>query len=161
MRYKYIWIVLLLIEALAFCSCKTSEYISGEYVNQQFPSECIDIDPSGLQTVKAWGHGINKKSAINQAMRNVLSEIIFDGLQNGDCDKRPLLNIVNAREKYDLYFKKFFAEDGIYNSFIRQIDKGSSCIKSEKSTIELWSVTCVVDRKSLKQYFIKNNLIEE
>lgn len=152
--------------AAAFCvaaiavSCKTAREISGEYVNMNFETECLGIDPSGLQSVRAWGRGIDKSAAIEQAKRNAVEAVVFNGLREGGCDKRPLVATVNAREKFAQYFSTFFAKGGAYRKFIKLQEKDCSRIKSDNAAMELWSVTGVIDREALRNQLIADGIIK-
>lgn len=53
------------------------------------------------------GEGRNRADAVEQAKKNAVREVIFNGIHDGNssCDQRPLLNIPNAEERYREYFK--------------------------------------------------------
>lgn len=141
-------------------SCKTPTKISGEYATAKFNTECLGADPNGIQTLRAWGNGINKNRAIEQAKRNAVEAVMFEGIQGtGNCNKRPLINEVNARERYENYFNAFFKEGGAYEKYIKLDEKRTSRIKSSNSEMEAWSVVVVVDRSALKERLINDNVI--
>jgi hypothetical protein len=116
--------------ALAICvlcgifmwSCKTSQQkMSGNYT---FKTECLGVELDGSQTVKAWGNGRNRTDAIEQAYKNAVRDVLFIGISNGksDCNIKPVIFEVNAQEKYEDYFNKFFADGGPYKAFVSDKD---------------------------------------
>lgn len=144
-------------------SCKTPTQIENEYATYGFETECLGVDPNGLQTLRTWGKGKNKSDAIEQAKRNAIDIVIFKGITagSGDCDKRPLVNEVNAREKYEDYFNSFFANGGAFNKYVSLNEKRTSRIKSANSSYESWSVIVTVDRSALRKRLIDDNLISK
>lgn len=91
-----------------------------------------------------------------------MSDVIFKGITSGsgDCNKRPIVNEVNAREKYETYFQAFFREGGAYNRYVSLEENRTSRIKSKSSTMEAWSVVVIVDREALRQRLIEDNVID-
>jgi hypothetical protein len=68
---------------------------------------------SGFLYVKANGFGKNPKDAQNEAIRNALSAVLFQGVP-GSSVKRPLINQPGARQEYSEFFDPFFADNGKY-----------------------------------------------
>lgn len=147
---------------LSATACKTSTTIANEYATYGFETQCLGVDPDGSQTLRTWGKGKNKSEAIEQAKRNAIEAVIFKGITSGgDCNKRPLVNEVNAREKYEDYFNAFFQKGGAYNRYITLNEKRTSRIKSSNSTMESWSVVVTVNRSALRKRLIDDNLISQ
>jgi hypothetical protein len=101
-------------------SCKTSVYARYDY-----KSECLGTELDGSQTIKAWGKGRYWKDAADQAKKNAVRDVIFKGILEGQagCKMRPLVTEVNAEEKYEAYFNKFFADGGKYENFVSLKDE--------------------------------------
>ena len=100
---------------------KSQRKLSGNYT---LKTECLGVELDGSQTVKAWGVGRNRVDAIEQAYKNAVRDVLFVGITNGkpDCNAKPVIFEVNAREKYEDYFNKFFADAGPYMEFISNKD---------------------------------------
>lgn len=147
--------------ALAVTSCKTPTEVSDEYATYGFNTTCLGVDPNGNQTLRTWGNGISKAKAIEQAKRNAVSEVLFNGITNGngECDKRPIVNQVNAREKHEDYFQAFFRDGGAYNKYVTLEEKRTSRIKSRNSTMEAWSVVVIINRRGLRDRMIQDHII--
>lgn len=137
----------------AMVGCKTPTTVSNEYATYSFETTCLGVDPDGSQTLRTWGNGRNKSLAIEQAKRNAIETVIFKGITagSGDCNKRPIINEANARERYEDYFNAFFAEGGAFNRYVTLDEKRLSRIKSKSSTMEAWSVVVKVDRTALRK----------
>lgn len=148
---------------LSASSCKTPTKIENEYATYGFEIECLGVDPDGTQTLRSWGKGKNKADAIEQAKRNAIEAVIFKGITSGsgDCNKRPLVNEVNAREKYEDYFNTFFTNGGAFNKYVTLYEKRTSRIKSANASMESWSVVVNVDRTALRKRLIEDNLISK
>ncbi len=148
---------------LTLGACKTPTNVSNEYATYGFPTQCLGVDPNGDQTLRTWGNGVNKAEAIEQAKRNAVSDVLFKGINDGsaDCSRRPIINEVNAREKYEKYFKVFFRDGGAYNKYVTIEENRTSRIKSKSSTMEAWSVVVVVNRDALRDRMIDDNVISE
>lgn len=145
---------------LALGSCKTPTTISNEYASAGFDVTCMGVDPDGTQTLRSWGNGISKDKAIEQAKRRAVETVIFDGITGtGDCDKRPLVTEVNARERYETYFNAFFREGGAYNKYVTLEEKRTSRLKSSNSSMEAWGVVVKVNRSALKARLRDDNVI--
>jgi hypothetical protein len=120
---KYIfYLKILLFANLLLHSCKPQKQIAGNYT---FKTECLGIEMDGSQTVKAWGNGRNRLDAVEQAKKNALNDVLFNGINDGkqDCEKRPVIAEVNARQKHETYFNKFFADEGDYKNFVSTKDE--------------------------------------
>lgn len=104
---------------------KPQQRISARYTDS-FETECLGIELDGSHTVKAWGNGRNRKDAVEQAYKNAVRDILFKGVTKGkaDCNVKPIIFEVNAQEKYADYFNAFFADGGLYTTFVNKEDGG-------------------------------------
>lgn len=87
--------------------------------------ECLGVEGDGSQTLRVYGNGRNRWDALEQARKDALREVIFSGIRLGkpDCEVKPLVNEVNAREKHAKYFNGFFTDDGPYKEFVSKEDE--------------------------------------
>jgi hypothetical protein len=122
MKLPIVIAALLLCTALQAQTSRPQKRNSGNY---KFKTECMGVEGDGSQTLKAWGNGRNRADAVEQAKKNAVYDVIFNGILEGrqECQMRPLVFEVNAREKYEDYFDKFFADNGPYREFISLRDE--------------------------------------
>jgi len=108
--------------SLVLFSCSPQNKVAGNY---NYKTECLGIELDGSQTVKAWGNGRNRWDAIEQAKKNAVNEVLFKGIYEGkqDCEKRPVLTEVNARQKNEAFFNKFFTDNGEYLKYVSLKDE--------------------------------------
>lgn len=135
---------------LSGCSQKVSN--SGAYYT--YKTQCLGVELDGSQTLLAWGEGRNKSDAVEQAKKNAVRDVIFNGIREGNsaCDQRPLLNVPNAKDKYEEYFNIFFADGGEYKKYISMADEKFRSRNKEKYKYgRKMSVTVRVDRAGLKK----------
>ncbi len=133
--------------------------------NYGYKTECMGVEGDGSQTVKAWGNGRNRSDAVEQAKKNAIRDILFFGLLEGkqECQQRPLIYEVNAQEKYEDYFNKFFTDGGEYRDFIslkdeRIGDKLSRDRKRGRGSVTNGFIVRVL-RSELKQKLIADGII--
>lgn len=147
---------------LAATGCKTPRTVDSTYAYTNHEVECLGTDLDGTQTLRAWGKGKNKAQAMETAKKNALRAVMFRGITAGtsECNKKPLITEVNAEEKYEDYFNRFFADGGIYKQFTSMTDeKRLSRQKSADNSIENWGIVVRVDRAALKKRLISDNVI--
>lgn len=141
---------------IASCSTKTTN----TYYN--YETTCLGVEGDGSQTVVAWGQGRNATDAVEQAKKNAVSDIIFKGIRSGspECNTRPLVNEVNARERYEEYFNIFFMDGGEYKKYISMADEKNRSRSTEKYQYgQKKSVTVRVLRSELKNRLKNDGII--
>lgn len=163
MKIQSMLVALATVILIGLSSCKTPTEVPAEYATYGFETTCMGLDPDGTQLLRTWGTGINKSKAIEQAKRNAIEAVVFDGIRSGtgDCNKRPLVNQVNARERYESYFSRFFSQGGAFNNYVTLEEKRTSRIKSANSSLEAWSVVVRVNRNALRERLVSDNVISE
>lgn len=149
---------------LLVCACTPQRRIAGNY--NTYKTECLGVEGDGTQTLLAWGQGRNRFDAVEQAKKNAVKDVIFKGINygKGSCETRPIISEVNAEEKYEDYFVKFFADKGPYLSFVsmkdERIDDKITRDRQGASKDVTNSVVVMVNRYALKQSLIDNNILK-
>lgn len=126
--------------------------------------ECLGVEGDGSQTVRVTGTGRNKADAEEQAKKDAVYAVIFDGIRSGagGCDMRPLINEVNARRKYEDYFDIFFLDKGEYSKYVSMEDaRRGSKIKSKNKYFKSYRITVRVLRPELKARLIADRVIKQ
>ena len=138
--------------------------IGGYYT---YETECLGVELDGSQTVKSWGNGRNREDAIEQAKKNAIRDVLFNGIKKGkpDCNVKPVIFEVNAQEKYEDYFNKFFADGGEYDKFCSPKDGSKyhvEVIKDRKKagSQETYGLIVRVLRADLKAKMKEDNIIQ-
>lgn len=127
----------------------------------------MGVELDGSQTIKAWGNGRNRSDAVDQAKKNAIRDVIFFGINEGksECNSKPLIFEVNAQDKYEDYFAKFFADGGEYKNFIslrdeRIFDKLSRDKKKARESVTHGMIVRVL-RNELKAKLITDGIIKK
>ncbi len=124
---------------------------------------CMGVELDGSQTLRVQGYGRNRSDAKEQAMKNAVWAVIFDGIKEGvgGCDVRPLVTEVNAKERYEDYFNLFFSDNGEYKKYVTLRDtKRMSGGKSKDKLGYAYDLTIRVLRPQLKARLKEDNVIE-
>ena len=125
--------------------------------------ECLGVEGDGSQTVRVTGTGRNKKDAVEQAKKDAVMAVIFDGIRSGlqGCDSRPLISEMDARDKYEDYFNIFFMDGGEYLKYVSLEDrKLRSNDKSKNKYFKNYRVTIRVMRSELKHRLRADNVLK-
>ena len=126
--------------------------------------ECLGVEMDGSQTLRVAGEGRNRSDAREQCKKNAVWAVIFYGVRekagNG-CDVRPLVMEVNAQERYEEYFNRFFADGGPYLDYVslRDTKRGSTEHKKDKIGATYY-LTVRVLRSQLKARLKEDNVID-
>lgn len=124
---------------------------------------CLGVELDGSQTLRVKGYGRNRSDAKEQAMKNAVWAVIFDGIREGveGCNMRPLVTEVNARERYEDYFNLFFADNGAYKEYVSLRDtkkRSGGRIKDKQGYA--YDLTIRVLRAELKARLRADNIID-
>lgn len=151
----------MLVSTLAFTGCKTAATSVTPYLPDIV--ECMGVEHDGSQTLRVSGTGRNKADAIEQAKKNAVREVIFKGIRQGKqgCNMRPIVNEVNAEERYEEYFNIFFADGGEYRKYISMADeRNNSHDKAQAKTFVKYTITVRVLRSELKARLKTDHVID-
>lgn len=153
------FIAMVVITVIILTGCKSKQSATGNY---SYRTECLGNSMDGSQTVKAWGSGRDKDEAMEQAKKQAVSDLLFNGIIEGKsvCEVRPIVGEVNARVKYDAYFKSFFADNGDYKKFAT-IDEKKNSYKVIKARERItYGIVLKVLRDELKQKMITDGILK-
>ena len=124
---------------------------------------CMGVELDGSQTLRVLGYGRNRSDAKEQAKKNAVWAVMFDGIRDGaeGCDMRPLITEANARDKYEDYFNLFFADGGEYLKYVSMKDtkKLSGGRKKDKLGYD-YDLTVRILRSQLKARLKSDNIIK-
>ena len=90
--------------------------------------ECVGTGTDGTYLIKVWSYSKKPTVAINQAKKNAIHGVVFQGFAGGGkgCVSQKALASSPAveQEKAD-FFKGFFADDGKYMKYVAVSGDGS------------------------------------
>lgn len=125
---------------------------------------CMGTELDGSQTLRVQGYGRNRADAKEQAMKNAVWAVLFDGIKDGvpGCNMRPLVPEVNAHERYEEYFNRFFADNGEYRKYVSLRDtKRRSGGKVKDKLGYSYDLTVRVLRSELKARLMADKIINK
>ncbi len=143
-------------------SCRSTQKISDSYSNYKFETSIVATSPSGMVTVRTWGTGPDKDSAIREALKNAVADMIFKGIKGGgnNYTTQPIVTEVNARERYANYFDPFFATNGEYKKFVTETSKkDGSRTESKSAGRVMYGITATIDRSALVSQLKEDGII--
>lgn len=151
-------LLILVISLIGFNSCKSIKNNASYY---SYDVKCIGSALNGIQTVKAWGKGLDKAEALEQAKKNALDEVLFKGIRQGttDCNTRPIVSEINAKTKYQYYFNSFYSQD--YSSFATINTKKNKIEKIETDQGYLIGAIITIEIADLKQRLFDDNILSQ
>ena len=124
---------------------------------------CIGVELDGSQTLRVQGYGRNRSDAKEQAMKNAVWAVVFDGIRDGvkGCNMRPLVGEVNAKERYEDYFNIFLSDNGPDKEYVSMRDtKRRSGGKAKDKLGYSYDLTVRVLRPQLKVRLQADNVID-
>lgn len=154
---KKIIITLLVLMSSAYADAQTQTIYARSSVR------CMGVELDGSQTLRVQGYGRNRIDAKEQAKKNAVWAVIFEGIREGSggCNMRPLVTEVNAKERYEDYFNLFFADDGPYKEYVSLKDtKYRSGGKSKDKLGYAYDLTIRVLRAQLKERLKADKVID-
>lgn len=142
--------------------CSPQRQMSTYY---NYESECIGIGLDGAQTIIAYGAGMNGKEAITQSLKNGMSDLLFKGIISNtpECNLKPIVAEVNAKDKYENYFNNFFTTGGDYLKFINgsSSKKWPTKVGQNGSPRVMYKTTFHILRSDLRKKLVEDHIIHE
>ena len=155
---KKVFIILTI--ACLVCSCSQPPRLA-TYQKQEI--ECLGVEGDGSQTLRVTGTGRNKADAVEQAKKDAVSAVIFKGIRGGlqGCNSRPLINELDARDKYAEYFDIFFLDRGEYSRYCSMEDRKlrSNDIQTN-NTFSNYRITVRVLRSELRARLREDGILK-
>ncbi|MBO5618834.1 MAG: hypothetical protein J5902_02495 [Paludibacteraceae bacterium] len=160
MKKTILYIVLCtLVLSLAGCGAKRSQ----AYYDK--PSQLLSVNYDGTFVIRTQVRSRNASLIFDDAQRKAVEEVIFDGVKSASssvADLKPLCFDMNAREKYEDYFRIFFRDGGEWTKYAGLKDKRSGSTRYERTSSQtVGTVTVTVDRAALKTRLQADGIIPE
>ena len=152
----------ILIIIIAFCAISTSAGAKSKVLYKN-TVRCLNTELDGSETLRITGFGRNRDDAREQAMKNAVWVVLFEGVKDGNqgCNMRPILTEENAQEKYEEYFNIFFLDKGEYMKYVSLVDtKRRSANKNKNKIGAAYEMTVRVLRSELKARLKNDNVLK-
>lgn len=94
----------------------------------RYEIECVGIGKPGTKVIKVWSYSKKSSVALNQAKKNAVHGIIFQGYAggaNGCTNQRPLTNDPSLEQQKADFFDDFFKDGGKYMKFVTSSGDGT------------------------------------
>ncbi len=160
MKRLAIWLTLIPLFLIGLMGCGVRS--SQAYYN--YDSKILSTELDGTYNIRAFGRARNAVTAYEEAKKQAVYDVIFNGVQSNNSrinSLRPLLQEVNAKQKYEEYFNTFFTDHGAYSDFTSIRD---TRVLSEEwhraRTQVLVQVYVTVDRAALKKKLEQDNILK-
>jgi hypothetical protein len=88
--------------------------------NWRYEVEGVGVGKEGTYLVRVWSYSKKPDIAIEQAKKNAVHAIIFQGFigLNRVGSQPPICNEPGAEKKHEDFFKSFFADNGYYMKYV-------------------------------------------
>jgi len=132
-RSFYLKIMPVIILALSI-SCSTTRQTTTmkkadiDTQNWRYEVECAGTGVQGTYLVKVWSYSKNPTVATEQAKKNAVHAIIFQGYAggaNGCVTQKPLAQSPNVENEQADFFKTFFGVGGKYMKYVSLTNDGA------------------------------------
>lgn len=134
----------------------------GNGANYTFNTKCIGTELDGSITLEVWGKGRHYFDALEQAKKNAVRDIIFRGIQDGNCQISAIVLLPKVKSTHEEYFAEFFSDDGPYLEFVSLKDERilNKMRRNKKKTREMQQrkVVVRVNRLGLKKKLKSDNI---
>jgi hypothetical protein len=114
-----------LLAFLFLCACFTNLYAQkNSKADNEYEVKFLRTGVEGTIQFKIYSYGKKEDDCIENAKRNAIRAVIFDGIPGSDMQK-PLVTEAGAEELYKDYFNVFFQKNGKYLHYVSLSTDGS------------------------------------
>ena len=126
-----------------------------------YRAECISMNEEGKILLQIWDQEKGKKYKIEQAEKDAVQYILYEGFHNNSCGYiSPLLINKKAKLVFEDTHMYFFKGSGKYKKYV----SSSKITEDKPSSVrdESWKVyEILVDKKSLDQHLVDTEIKEK
>ena len=115
----------ILLSTLSYSQIFSKRKANKDTERWRYEVECIGEGKGTNYTVKVFSFSKKPKVAIEQAKKNAVHAIVFQGVNAGPCvSQKPLVMNPNIEQEKKEFFKSFFATGGKYMKFVTASNNG-------------------------------------
>lgn len=113
------WYAVVIIIVSLFSCGTPKKQISSYYTYQ---TECVQNLDNGLQRLRVWGTGVNKKEAFLNAKKQALRDVLFKGISKGKggCYLSPVILDMAQQRRESAYIRYLF-EGNKYERYLNVV----------------------------------------
>lgn len=109
-----------------FASAQAQRKANKDTKNWRYELECVSEGVEGTYVLKVFSYSKKATVATEQAKKNAVHGVIFQGIATGGCQAKPALtNNPNLENEKEQFFKEFFADGGKYMKFVQFTNDGA------------------------------------
>jgi hypothetical protein len=115
----------------------------------RYEIEAVQTGVQGTYLIKVWSYSKNPTVAIEQAKKNAIHGIIFQGFagKQGIAGQKPLTSNVNLEQEKADFFKPFFSDGGKYMKFVSATNDGAVAAEDRMKIGKEYKIGVVVSVK--------------
>ncbi|MGV9003261.1 hypothetical protein [Flavobacterium sp.] len=124
-RTKSFFVLLFVIATTA--NAQKNNKANKDTVAWRYEIEAVQTGTQGSYLIKVWSYSKKPEVAIEQAKKNAVHGIIFQGFTGSQsvAGQKPLTTNVNLEVEKEDFFKPFFADGGKYMKFVSMSNDGA------------------------------------
>lgn len=136
----------------------TMSLISCGAKKELYNIECISIENQGYIKLKVIDYKNPSKLNIENASKDAIKAVLYSGYSSTNCQtQRPLLKETAETEKFKKIENKFFSENGIWKTYVRN-SLDDSNIKTDKKDNKYFYI--MVNKDGLRKYLEEQKIIK-
>lgn len=136
----------------------TMSLISCGAKKELYNIECISIENQGYIKLKVIDYKNPSKLNIENASKDAIKAVLYSGYSSTNCQtQRPLLKETAETEKFKKIENKFFSENGIWKTYVRN-SLDASNIKTDKKDNKYFYI--MVNKDGLRKYLEEQKIIK-
>jgi len=126
-----------------------------------YQNECTELSNDGHVTLKIWNPEKGKKYKMEDAQKDAIRVILFNGIASNDqcVGQKPLLQNEKEKSDFERILKDFFKSNGDWQTYIHSSNLENAL--PDKVGEKNWNVYQIaVDRTMLKKYLEEQEIIK-
>jgi len=123
-----------------------------------YKADCVSVTEGGVVTLRIWHINYGKKYKIEQAEKDAVAYILYEGFSGGKCEYiSPLLKTYELKYEFEDTHMYFFKKSGDYDKYV--VSSKISEVKPNHVKDETWSVYEIeINKKLLDEYLVKKEI---
>lgn len=123
-----------------------------------YKADCVNMTEEGIVTLRVWDINLGKKYKIEQAEKDAVAYILYEGFTGGNCEYiSPLLKLYELKYEFEDTNMFFYRKSGDYDKYV--VSSKISDVKPTQVTEETWLVYEIkINKKMLDEYLVEKEI---